>query len=197
MDYTQLAKDETLAKTVTALTESGITVDIVDSKNSAKTKVLELLPEGAEFMNMTSITLEQTGIKETLESSDKYKDVRKELAEKKWLGNSPEWSLASAHAITESGQIVIASNTGSQIPAAAYGAEHVILVVGTQKIVKNLDEALERINKYIVPKESVRARMAYGLPNTWDTYPSKVLIINREPVPNRTHVVFVKEQLGF
>lgn len=196
MDFSKPATDESLAKVASALAQNGITVDIVETKAQAKDKVLGLVPKRAEFMAMTSITLEETGIKATLESSPNYEDVRKELEEKKWLGSTPEWSLASAHAITESGQIVIASNTGSQLPAAAYGAQHVVFVVGSQKIVKDLDQALERIN-YIIPMESKRARKAYGLPETWETYPSKILIINREQVAGRIHLIFVKEPTGF
>jgi len=113
------------------------------------------------------------------------------------LGAGPDFALGSAHAVTETGSILFASLTGSQLPAYAYGAGSVIWVVSTKKIVKDLEEGFERIESHIVPLESVRARKAYGLPETFNSYPSKVLVFNREIQPGRVKLVFVKEDLGF
>jgi hypothetical protein len=86
------------------------------------------------------------------------------------------------------------SNTGSQLPAYVYGADKVIFIVGTQKIVKNLDEAMKRVYEYVLPLESERAKKAYGVPGS---FISKVLLINREMNPERIHLIFVNEKLGF
>jgi hypothetical protein len=69
----------------------------------------------------------------------------------------------------------------------------VILVVGTQKIVSDLEEGLERIDEYALPREDARAMAAYGIHSAVN----KVLIINREISPGRITVVFVDEVLGF
>ena len=92
--------------------------------------------------------------------------------------------------------MLVASMTGSQLPAYAYAAGTVIWVVGAQKIVKNLDEGLRRIHEYLIPKESERARKAYGLPDTFSSYPNKILIFNREIQPGRVKLVIVNEVLG-
>jgi len=110
------------------------------------------------------------------------------------LGSAPEWTLGSVHAVTENGEVVIVSNTGSQLPAYAYGSSHVIWVVGTQKIVKNLDQAMERVSEHVLPLESVRVQKAYGMPNS---NVSKVLIVNNEIAPGRTTIIFVREVLGY
>jgi hypothetical protein len=89
---------------------------------------------------------------------------------------------------------MIASNSGSQIPGYAYGADHVVWVVGTHKIVKDIDEGLERIYQHSLPLESERARKAYGVERS---YVSKILIFAREPEKNRSTVIFVNEVLGF
>jgi hypothetical protein len=73
----------------------------------------------------------------------------------------------------------------------------VIWVVGTQKIVKDVEEGLRRIHEYVVGLESARARKAYGLPESWFSFPSKILLINREIVPGRAKIVLVDEALGF
>lgn len=206
MSFDKTTPIDRVNKIIEALNKNGISAEVVDTAEQAKEKVLAIVPEGAEVMPMTSITLEQTGLTEILNTSEKYNSVKNKLAQMnretqgldmQKLGAAPEWVFGSVHAVTENGQVVVASGTGSQLPAYVYGASHVVWVVGTQKIVKDLDEAMQRINEYIVPLESVRARKAYGLPDTWDTYPSKVLIFNREGTAGRIHLIFVNEALGY
>ena len=86
-----------------------------------------------------------------------------------------------------------ASMSGSQLGPYVAGAGRVILVVGTQKIVSNLEEGLRRIYDYSFPLEDARAQAAYGIHSAVN----KIVIINREIVPDRITVVFVDEVLGF
>jgi len=97
------------------------------------------------------------------------------------------------HAVTEQGQVIVASMTGGQVGPYASGAGTVIWVVGAQKIVRDLEEGLRRIREYSYPLEDARAREAYGIASGIN----KVLIVNREVVPGRITVILVKEKLGF
>ena len=205
MKYTHPVSEEVVNKTIEALTKNGISAELVQTAEEAKNKVLSLIPEGAEVMTMTSITLEEAGLAKELNSSSKYKSVRNKLAsmnrdtehrEMQKLGAAPEWVVGSVHAVTEEGEAVVTSGTGSQLPAYLYGASHVLWVIGTQKIVKNVAEAMNRIKEHLIPLESVRARKAYGLPDTWNTNPSKTVVINQE-APDRIHIIFVNQKLGF
>lgn len=205
MDYTQLASHETIEKVIAKLAERGISAEVVGSANDAKTKITALIPAEAEVMTMTSVTLSQTGIEEELNTSEKYDSVKQKLnkmnretdsREMQKLGAAPEWTVGSVHAITEEGNVLIASNTGSQLPAYAYGAEHVIWVVSTKKIVKDVEEGMKRIQEFIVPQETERARKAYNMPD-FNTNVSKLLIVNKEVKPGRIHIIFVNESLGF
>ncbi len=111
------------------------------------------------------------------------------------LGAAPEYVIGSVHTVTEDGHVlIIASASGSQLPAYVYAAEHVIWVVGTQKIVKNIEEGMKRIYKYVLPLESARAHKAYGVPGS---SVNKLLIVNKEPVPNRITIILVQQPLGF
>lgn len=101
--------------------------------------------------------------------------------------------MGSVHAVTQDGHILIASNSGSQLPAYAYSAAHVIWVVGTQKIVKNIEEGMKRIYEYCLPLEDARAQKAYGVGSAVN----KLLIVNVEKVPGRITIILVKEKLGF
>jgi L-lactate utilization protein LutC len=206
MQWNTLANDESIKKTADALKENGIDTIVVKDGEEAKKKILEMIPKNSEVMTMTSITLETTGIANALNETGDYDSIKTKLSkldrnkdarEMQQIGSAPEWAVGSAHAITENGTLVIASMTGSQLPAYAYGAAHVIWVVGTQKIVKNFDDANTRIYDYVLPLETKRARKAYGLPDTFNSNVSKLLIINKEVAPNRLTVIFVKEELGF
>ena len=101
--------------------------------------------------------------------------------------------VGSVHAVTEDGKIVIASNSGSQLAPYAFSAAKVIWIVGTQKIVKNLDEAMKRIEEYTLKLEDERLMNVYGMHSSI----RKVLTINSEIMPGRITLIFVKEVLGF
>jgi hypothetical protein len=200
----KLADKQTVEKTIEALTSKNINAIFVDSGEEAKKKVIEIIPKGAEVMTMTSVTLSKLGIPEAINDSGKYDAIKPKLLkmdrntqslEMQKIGSAPQWSIGSIHAVTEEGNVVIASNTGSQLPAYAYGSQHVIWVVGTQKIVKNLEMAMKRIYEYILPLESVRLNKQYNM--TTGSNVSKILIVNKEFMPNRVTLIFVNEILGF
>ena len=202
--WDNLASEKTIEKTVAALKANGIEAQVVKDGKLAKQKVLELIPEGSEVMTMTSVTLDSLGLTDEINKADgKFKPVRDKLyamdrktqaKEMNSLGAVPEYVVGSVHAVTEDGQPLIASNTGSQLPAYSYGALRVIWVVGAQKIVKNTDEAIRRIYEHSLSLESERARKAYGVPGS---AVNKILIVNKEVAPGRITMILVKEKLGF
>jgi len=201
-NFGELASDKEITNAKNALEKNGMEVFVAENAEKAKEKVLELIPPGAEVMTMTSETLRLTGIADGINESGRYNSVRKkfesmggekQISERKKLGAGPDWAVGSVHAITEDGKVVIASNTGSQLPAYAYGAQHVIWVVGSQKIVKDFDEALKRVYEYVLPLEDARARKAYGEGSNV----SKMLVINKEVQKGRLIMIIVKEKLGF
>ena len=191
---------EKIEKTVKALIANGIEAIVATDKEHAKNIVLGLIPKEASVMTMTSVTLDETGIAKELNESGNFNSARKKLEtttdpkEKKILANIPDYVVGSVHAITEDGKVVIASNTGSQLPAYVYTADHVIWVVGSQKIVEDLDDGVKRLYDYVLPLESERAKAAYGVPGS---FVSKFLVINKEVNLGRIIVVFVPEKLGY
>ncbi len=200
-EYSKLASKEEIQKAIEALKTNGIEAELVETGQAAKKRVLELLPAGAEVMTMSSVTLETIGLAQEINESGKYNSIRDKFGktddtrEKKRLGAAPEWTVGSVHAVTKTGSIIIASNSGSQLPAYAYGADHVIWVVGGQKVVADLDDGFKRVYEYVLPLESTRANKAYGI--TTGSFVSKLLVINREITPGRIRVIFVNEKLGF
>lgn len=203
MDYTHLAAPEIVERTVAALKANGIDAHVVQNGAEAKQKLLELLPKGASVMTMTSVTLDATGVAKAINESGDFDSVHNTLmaldpktqgVEMRARGAAPEWTLGSVHAITEDGHVMIASASGSQLPAYAYGAGNVIWIAGTHKIVKNIEEGFKRIYDYTLPLESERARKAYGVPGS---AVNKLLVINKETQPGRITLILVNEVLGY
>jgi hypothetical protein len=108
------------------------------------------------------------------------------------LGAQPDVVVGSVHAATEDGWLVVASASGSQLAPYASGARRVIWVVGAQKVVPDLDAALRRVHGYSLPKEWRRLAQ-YGQ----TSFVGKILLVEREALPDRTTVVLVRQAIGF
>ena len=200
--YDTIPSDEIIQKTVAALKANGIEAFVVNNKEEAKAKLLEIIPAGVEITTNNSTTMDQIGATQEIRDSGKYNSVRTILLnkdatpkEKAIAGATADWATGSVHAITEDGSLMIASMTGSQLPSEAYASPNVVLVAGAHKIVKNRDEGFKRIYDYVLPLESDRANKAYNM--TTGSFVAKLLIINREINPNRMKMIIVKEVLGF
>lgn len=201
-EFAHLASDEDIATVVTALTAKGMAAEVFENRAQARSRVLDLLPEGAEVYTAVSQTLEVLGLHEEIRTSSRYVPLRQEIEKLGWeermsragrkLMASPESVIGSVHAITHQGQALIASGSGSQLAGYAFGASHIIWVVGAQKIVRNVDEGLRRIWEYSYPLENERMQTLYGV----DSFPNKILLVQGE-WPGRISVLLVKEALGF
>jgi hypothetical protein len=197
-----VADESRVKRTTAALEANGISVLRAPDAGEARRIVVGLIPDGSQVHHGASQTLEATGIIAEIERSGRYEALRPRIYsmdrktqadEIRRLTSSPDVMLGSVHAVTETGSLVAASMGGSQLGPYVSGAGRVILVVGTQKIVSDLEEGLRRIDEYAFPLEDARAQAEYGVHSAVN----KVLIINREITPGRITVVFVDEVLGF
>jgi hypothetical protein len=202
MEFARPASDEQIQRTAQALEKNNIKTLIAENGEDAKRMFFELVPEGAEVFLGSSVTLERLGIKDEIDKSGKYNALRPKMfamdratqgREIRKLGGAPDYAAGSVHAVTEDGRVMIASNTGSQLGPYASGAGKVIWVVGAQKLVKDIDEGMRRLEEYVVPLEDVLMQELYNV----HTYVSKLLIVNREVRPDRITMIIVKEELGF
>jgi len=202
MDWNRLADDASLEKTAMALREKGMDVVVVKNRTEAKAKALDLISPGSEVLALTSVTLEETGIAKEIESGGRCVSVRRKItsindkAERermRRIGSASDCAIGSVHAVTEEGQVVIASQSGSNLSPYAFSAARVIWVVGTQKIVKNLDDAFRRLREHCLPLEDARAKKAYGVGSSIN----KILVVEKEISPNRISMILVSEKLGF
>src|SRR3954469_11389999 len=156
-----------------ALRAHNIEAVVVNTPDEARQAVMDRVPLGAEVHSGKSKTIEDLGLFAEFMDSGKYDAIRPKLykmdratqgREMRKLGSTPDYELGSVAAITEDGTLVSASATGNQIAAYAAGAGRVILVVGSQKIVKNVEEAMARINDTVFPWENDRLMQQMGVP---------------------------------
>jgi L-lactate utilization protein LutC len=204
MDYNVLAAGDVVARTAASLKERNISVQLANERSAALEAVKKLLPAQAEVMTGGSTTLEQIGFVDILKSGQhpwqSFKDkifAEKDQAKQARLRKESclaEFFLGSVQAVTEAGEILIASNTGSQIPAYAFTSNNVIWVVGAQKIVPDLNGALKRVWDYCLPREDERQKSIGGKGSNV----GKLFIFERETLPFRKiNLIFVNEVLGF
>jgi LUD domain len=200
-DFAAPVSDAELETLATRLRERNFEVVIVKDAGAARAAVLERLPEGAQVHSGKSKTLEDTGLFDELMASDRYDFVRRRTSkmdrktqgdEIRRLGAAPDIMLGSVHAVTEAGQLVIVSASGSQLGPMASGAGKLILVIGSQKVVPDLDTAFKRINEHVFPYEDARLRRDIGI----GTKLTRTLIIEQDFMPGRTTVILVREPIG-
>jgi hypothetical protein len=201
LEFERPADRAHLERTATALASRGFKAQVADSREQAKQLVLDSIPDGSEVHIASSETMRELGLTSEIDDSGRYDSVRLRLnqldrqtqsREMRKLGAAPDYILGSAHAITDDGDIVVGSGSGSQLGAYAYAGGEVILVVGHQKLVRDLDEGLRRVREYSLPHEFARMQQA-GLPGS---VLAKTLLIHYQPY-GRINVILVPETLGF
>jgi hypothetical protein len=199
--FAKPASEESIQKAATALRAHNFTVEVVNTPAEARAYVNSILPKDQSILTVSSETVRLSGLDEDINRSGKFNAVRPQLekldrntqrAEMRKLGSAPDVVVGSVHAITEDGKAIDASASGSQIAPYASGASKVIWVVGSQKIVPDLETAMRRVQFYAYPKEDIRAREKYGMPSAV----LKILTINGE-WPGRTTIVLVREPIGY
>lgn len=200
--FSQVPPRDQLERTAAALRANQIDAVLVPDGTAARAEVLRRIPKGAEVFTATSRTLEALGLTTILDKSGEYRSVRAEMEKLDYrsqgrqrlrLSLGPEFVVGSVHAVTEAGEILVGSATGSQLAPYLAGAEHVLFVVGGQKVVPDLATGLDRLRRYSFPMEDRRLRAAIGMPSTL----AKVGLFLREGRPGRTGLVLVPEVLGF
>jgi len=197
-----VAADEAVIQHVAeSLRANNIEVVVVDTGDEAKAEVLDRIEPGSEVHSGKSLTLEEIGVFAALHEAGRYDAVRPKLQsmdratqgrQMRKLGVAPDTIVGSVNAVTSDGVLVAASATGNQLGAYAGGSGRVILVVGSQKIVPDVEAALRRIRETVFPYEDARVRATLGV----GTKLEKVLLIFGEWVADRTTVILVREPVG-
>jgi hypothetical protein len=203
MGFDTPASAEQIRLTAEALKARGISAELVATPTEALAKLLVLIPAGKSLSTGASLTLKEIGFEGLLVSgAHAWKNLKAEyLAEKdpavqirlRRQSTLADYYLGSVHAVAQTGEVVAASMTGSQLAPYAYGASNVIWVVGAQKITASLEEAIRRVREYVLPHEDRRQREATG--GKMGSMIGKMLIFEREiPFLRRTVTMIIVQQ---
>src|SRR2546421_1124045 len=200
-DYASPVAEETIQQAAQRMRERNIEVVVVDDGDQARKVVLERLPEGVEVHSGKSKTLQDSGIFDAIHEASHYDALRPRIfkmdrqtqaREIRKLISGPDFMLGSVNAVTEDGILVAASASSSQLGPYASTAGKVILVVGSQKIVPDLETALRRIHDYVLPWEDEQVRKVMNI----GSFVGKLLIVEREWVNGRMTVILVRQPIG-
>jgi hypothetical protein len=195
------ASEETIQRVAQRIRERNIEVVVVDDGDQARKVVLERLPEGAEVHSAKSQTLKDAGIFDTIHDESRYDalrprylkmDRKTQAREIRKLIAAPDFMLGSVNAVTEEGILVVTSASAGQIGPYASSAGKVILVVGSQKIVPDLETAFRRIHDYVLPWEDTQVRQVLNM----GSFIGKTLLIEKEWIDGRMTVILVRQPIG-
>jgi hypothetical protein len=206
MNFSLPASPQVLEETVAAVSSRGIAVEVVNTRREALERIKRLIPPGASVMSGASVTLREIGFEALLISQDhpwrnlkeailSEKDPRRQMSLRKQAVLA-DYFLGSVHAIARTGELVVASATGSQLGPYAYTSSNIIWVAGTQKITDTVEEGIRRIREYIIPHEEKRMReLTEGKLGTME---GKLLIFERESprLGRKVTLLLVKEPVG-
>ena len=195
--------EATVEKTVQAVEARNVRVVRAPTAEAAGEALLDLIPENAEVMNGSSTTLIEVGYEDLLKTNPKgWRDYHAVITAEndeeqrqalRRRSVTADWFLSGVQAIAGTGQLVGCDRTGSRVGAWPFGAAHLVLVSGTNKIVPTLDDALARCWEFALPIEQQRAQRVYGTSSEI----GNVVIIEKEMDPDRVTLVLVGERLGY
>ncbi len=203
IDWDHLPAQPVIDMVMAGLRERNFNPVLVEDGEAALEMLRHIIPPGKEVMTGSSTTLEEINFIPLLISGEhpwrNWKDrilAEKDRAARAALRRqavAADYFLGSVQAITESGQVVAVDATGSRNGGYVYAAQHVIWVSGTNKIVGDLDMAWRRVYEHCVPLEDARQK---GLGNSGASV-GKLVVYEREYLPERITTILIKQKLGF
>ena len=196
-----------------ALTANGFHAEYVETREDAVREVLSLVPEGASVGVPGSVTVRELGLIERLEergcriahhwdpvlgAEERQQRFAEEL--------ESDVYLTSSNAVTLDGKLVNIDGTGNRVAGMAWAKNRICLVVGINKVCRDVESALQRIRDVATPMNNIRLGLVH-LPCVQAGYcvdckvPQRscrvVTVMERAPFGRDAHVILVGESLGF
>lgn len=204
--------EKKLEKTIKALEKNNMHAYLVNSKEELIEKIESIVNEGSLVSCGGSMTLFETGVIDLLRSGkynflDRYEEnLTSDQVEDIYIKSfSADAYFSSTNAVTENGELYNVDGRGNRVAAMLYGPKKVIIVAGINKIVKNIDEAVERNKSLCAPANTKRLEIktpCYVTGECMDcSGPNRICceytVIKRQRIDNRMHVIFLNENLGY
>lgn len=203
---------ERVKRTIESLEKNNMNGYFVQNEQEAINKIEQLIKEGDTVSVGGSMTLFETGIIEMLRNGkynflDRYAEglTPEQIKDIYRKSFSADAYFASSNALTEKGELYNVDGNGNRVAAMLYGPDKVIVVVGVNKIVKDLDQAVIRNRETSAPANAKRlnkstpcAKVGYCMDcKSDDRICSEYTVIRRQMKPGRIHVIIVNKELGY
>lgn len=204
--------EKKVQRTIENLEKNNMQAYYVEDENSLLNKIDELIKEGDTVSVGGSMTLFETGIIDMLRSGkynflDRYnpdlsnEDI-KEIYRKSFFADA---YFTSSNAVTEDGELYNVDGNGNRVAAMIYGPDKVIVIIGTNKIVTDVDEAIERNRRLAAPANTKRlnkktpcANLGYCVDcNSPERICNDYVLIRKQGQKGRIHVIIIGKELGY
>ncbi len=213
-ENTNYVQEMRIERTIKALKSNGINGYYIKSKDELLEIIKKIVPKESIVGAGGSITLVDLGIKEFLKNGDysytyynrsvpgitpeEIKDVYRKSF-------STDAYFTSTNALTENGELYNVDGIGNRVAAMIYGPDKVIIICGVNKIVKTLDDAIQRNREIAAPANAKRLDKKTPCATTGhcsdckspDRLCRNFTVINSQGDPNRMHVLILNEDLGY
>lgn len=209
MDPNREKRNELLAeKVIRGLESRNMAGSFARTKEEALAKALELIPEGSSVTNGGSVSISEIGLIDAVIAGNYHYIDRNRASDKREAELSAyaaDVYLGSVNAITEDGVLVNIDGNSNRVSAYAYGPRKLILIVGMNKLTKDVDHAMKRARNEAAPINAQRFGLSTPCSKTGscmdckcpDTICCQFLITRYERHAGRVHVILVNADLGF
>ena len=185
----------------------------VQTKEEALALALELIPEGSSISWGGSMSIKAIGLPEALHKGN-YKVLDRDLcatpeekAEMMHQALNCDYFLASCNAISEDGILVNIDGNANRVAAYAFGPKNVLLIVGMNKVVNDVEDGIKRVRNFASPPNTLRLGLKTPCSMTGrcgDCYGdtcicSQIVVTRRQSamMKDRVKVILVGESLGY
>lgn len=182
-----------------------------ETSESAVEMILSLMPKGSSIGWGGSMTFSDIGLLEKLKKSD-YQLYDRDIpenkeAQKKMYANifNSDFFLMSTNAITLDGKLVNIDSRGNRVAFLCYGPENVLVVVGMNKLVSDVESGIKRVRDMAAPPNAVRLNKKTPCSVTGrcgsclspDCICAQTVVTRFSNIPKRIKVILVGEELGY
>lgn len=199
-------------RTIEALKKNNMNGYYAKNRDEVIKLIEDIVAEGAKVAVGGSETLSELGVLEHLRSGrydflDRYKagltpEEVTNIFKQSFLADA---YLSGCNAITENGELYNVDGNGNRVAAMLYGPDKVIVICGVNKIVKDVDEAIKRNRAISAPMNAKRlnrktpcAKVGYCMDcNSPERICNEYTLIKKQRLPERMHVIFLNENLGY
>ena len=201
-----------IKRTIKALENNNIDSYYVKDREQLINKIEQLVEKNSVVTCGGSVTLMETGVLDYLRKGsykflDRYVEglTQQEIKQIYRAAFSADAYFTSSNAITEDGELFNVDGNGNRVAAMLYGPDKVIIIAGVNKIVPDLECAIERNRKIAAPANAKRlnkktpcAKLGYCMEcSSEDRICLEYTLIRKQRAKGRIHVIFLDENLGY